>query len=243
MQKTGFLGLFKVNKPVLGMIHLKGESRAEKLALAAKEIDLMADNGIDGVIIENYFGSPEDVEVVLREVARREDIVYGLNVLDDDVRAFELAGQYDAKFIQLDSVAGHLVLADDAKFHAFISRARERTDTYVLGGVRFKYQPYLSGRPLPEDLRIGMDRSDAIVVTGDGTGMETDLAKIREFRAITGDFSLVVGAGLTAENCRAQMAIADAAIIGSYLKDTYRADGIVCAEHIRAFMGEVRKLR
>ena len=51
----------------------------------------------------------------------------------------------------------------------------------LLGGVRFKYQPVHSGRTLEEDLRIGMERCDAIVCTGEGTGIPTPLGKVEEF--------------------------------------------------------------
>ncbi|KON90219.1 membrane complex biogenesis protein, BtpA family [Sporosarcina globispora] len=226
------------------MIHLKGESKEEKLKIAKNEIDQLIENGIDAVIIENYFGSPEDVEEVLKYIYKeRKNIIYGINVLDDDKKAFELAMKYEAKFIQLDSVAGHLTIEEDEKYHEFIDHMRTQTNAFVCGGVRFKYQPYLSGRSLEEDLKIGMSRCDGIVVTGTGTGIETDLEKIKEFRTLIGDFPLIVGAGLTAENCDTQLAIADAAIIGSYLKDSFKDDGDVSVKHVKHFMDTLQKVR
>ena len=65
-EKRRFLELFKTEKPILAMIHLKGDSGEEKLEIAKTEIDQLIENGIDAVIIENYFGSPEDVEEVLK---------------------------------------------------------------------------------------------------------------------------------------------------------------------------------
>jgi len=244
-EKRNFLDLFKTVKPVLAMIHLKGDSREEKLEIAKREIDQLIDNGMDAVIIENYFGNPDDVEEVLKYIYQeRKHIIYGVNVLEDDKRAFELAIKYEAKFIQIDSVAGHLNIEEDKKFHDFIIQMREQTNAFVLGGVRFKYQPYLSGRSLEEDLKIGMSRCDGIVVTGEGTGLETDLEKIQVFRTIIGkDFPLVVGAGLTAENSGTQLSIADGAIIGSFLKDTYKDDGNVSVKHVNHFMESLQKLR
>ncbi|MEH7343512.1 BtpA/SgcQ family protein [Bacillus sp. JJ1532] len=244
-QNTAFYDLFNTSKPVLAMIHLKGDSREEMLKIAKHEIDLLIENEIDAVIIENYFGSIEDMEEVLKYVYKeRKNIIYGINVLDDDKKAFELAMKYDAKFIQIDSVAGHLTVEEDKKFHEFINQMRAQTNVLVFGGVRFKYQPYLSGRSLEEDLTIAMSRCDGIVVTGSGTGMETDLEKIREFRTLIGNqFPLIVGAGLTAENCGSQLSIADGAIVGSYLKDSYKDTGDVCAAHVKNFMKEILKIR
>ncbi|CAH2715001.1 hypothetical protein BACCIP111895_02178 [Neobacillus rhizosphaerae] len=234
--------MFQTRKPVLAMIHLKGNGRDEMLKIAKKEIDLLIENGIDAVIVENYFGSPDDVEEVLKYIYKeRTNIIYGINILDDDKKAFELATKYEAKFIQLDSVAGHLNIEEDGKYHRLINHMRSQTKVFVLGGVRFKYQPYLSGRSLEEDLRIGMSICDGIVVTGTGTGMETNLEKIKEFRTIIGkDFPLIVGAGLTAENCGTQLAIADGAIVGSYLKDSYKDTGDVSVNHVKSFMKAVQ---
>jgi len=244
-KKRNFLELFKTVKPILGMIHLKGENTEEKLEIAKREIDQLIENGIDAVIIENYFGSPEDVEKVLKYIYKeRKDIIYGVNILDDDKRGFELANKYEAKFIQIDSVSGHLEIDKDEMYDEFIQKMREQTNAFVLGGVRFKYQPYLSGRTLEEDLKIGMRRCDAIVVTGTGTGIETNLDKINEFRAIIGDeFPLIVGAGLSAENCSSQLELADGAIIGSYLKDNYKDNGNVNVEHVHYFISELQKFR
>ncbi|MFK9095032.1 BtpA/SgcQ family protein [Bacillus salipaludis] len=245
MESKRFLDLFQTRKPVLAMIHLKGNSREEKLKIAKKEIDLLIENGIDAVMVENYFGSQDDVEEVLKYIFKeRRTIIYGINVLDDDKKAFELAMKYDAKFIQIDSVAGHLTMEEDEKFHEFINQMRAQTNAVLLGGVRFKYQPYRSGRTLEEDIKIGVSRCDGIVVTGTGTGMETDLEKIKKFRKLIGNhFPLVVGAGLTAENCCPQLAIADGAIIGSYLKDSYKDNGNVSANHVKSFMQAVQELR
>jgi len=107
--------------------------------------------------------------------------------------------------------------------------------------VRFKYQPYLSNRSLKADLEIGMEHCDAIAVTGAGTGIDTEIEKIREFRKIIGNFSLVVAAGMTKETIREKLSIGDAAIVGSTFKDNRKDSGDVSAEHVREFMNEVER--
>ena len=235
---------FDSTNPVFAMLHLKGEGTASKLETAKREIEALWAGGVDAVIVENYFGSVDDVVVVcdyLRTSA--PEVTFGINVLNDDWHAFELANEYGARFIQLDSVAGHLDPAQDADFAARLADERAASKTLVLGGVRFKYQPYLSGRTLEEDLLLGAARADAIVVTGEGTGKETPLEKTAEFRRIIGaGYPLVVGAGVTVENCRAQLENANAVIVGSYLKDTYQDTGDVDAAHVREFVTAIRAL-
>lgn len=244
MSSQSFLESFATAKPVLAMLHLKGENHAERFERAKREIDHLWSNGVDAVIVENYFGDVNDVVAVcdhLRTV--RPDVVFGVNVLKDDWLAFDIANEFGARFLQLDSVAGHLPVPEDHEFASRLAEAREASAAYVLGGVRFKYQPYLSGRSLEEDLRLGAQRCDAIVVTGDGTGLQTPTSKTAEFRSVLGaDFPLVVGAGVTPENCATTLAQADAVIVGSYLKDTYIDSGDVDPDHVRVFVGAVRQL-
>lgn len=236
--------VFGTDKPIIGMLHLKGSTDQEILEIAEKEMEILLSGQADGVLVENYFGSPQQAEMVLRFISEKyPDICYGINLLHDDVMGFELAQKYHAKFIQLDSVAGHLNPQEDKEFDTFITNVRGKCGAFVLGGVRFKYQPYKSGRRLDEDLMIGMKRCDAIVVTGDATGQETDLSKIGTFRDIIGDFPLFVGAGMTPENVAEQMRFADGAIVGSYFKDTYKDTGDICGEHVKKFMKEVLQVR
>ncbi len=233
-----FLDIFKSKKPIMAMIHLKGETDEEIFERAKKEINIYYENGVDAVIVENYFGNYNHMVKVLEYLKENmPEKVYGVNCLDNDTMNFELAMKYDADFIQLDSVAGHLDLINDVTFDAFMKLFRERFNGCVMGGVRFKYQPYKSGRSLEEDLRIGMTRCDAIVVTQDATGQETSMEKINEFRSIMDDdFPLVIGAGMTPENCEKQFEVGDAAIVGSYFKDTYKDTGDVDASHVKTMI-------
>lgn len=239
-----FLSIFKNKKPIFAMLHLGGNSDEEVLEKAKKEINIYIEGGVDAIIVENYFGNYYNMEQVLTYLVESKlDIVYGVNCLRLDAMGFDLAKRFNASFVQLDSVVGHVKLRDDYTVEAFLKKQREEYDGYVLGGVRFKYQPVLSNRTLEEDLRIGMTRCDAVVVTENATGEETSLEKIQEFRDIIGSFPMVVGAGLTPENCDKQFKIADAAIVGSYFKDTYKDTGDVTLSHVRKLMDRVSEIR
>ena len=239
-----FLDLFQHDKPIIGMIHLNGNDDIDILTKAIREVGVYTKNGIDAVLIENYFGDVNNVEQVLDYLYNYQDsIIYGVNVLGDYNKAFELANKYAAKFIQIDSVAGHLNFFNDCIFENDIKYLRSSSEAFVLGGVRFKYQPYLSGRSLEEDLVIGMNRCDAIVVTGTGTGKETDLEKIKKFREILKNYPLIIGAGLNPDNCEKQLLIADAGIVGSYLKTQHKDYGDVSLEYVDELVGKVKRLR
>ena len=212
--------VFGVNKPILGMLHLSGYGAEKKMAIAREEIGILYRNGVNAVLVENYFGDCVDVENALKYLQETyPDKVYGVNMLGFPEMAFDLARKYGAKFVQMDSVCGHLEPNYEKPFLKKLEALRGDGDIFLLGGVRFKYQPVRSGRTLEEDLKLGMARCDAIVVTGAGTGISTDLEKIKTFRAILGDFPLIVGAGMTADTAREQLSFSDGAIVGSYFKE------------------------
>ena len=239
-----FSEYMKSRKPVMGMLHLKGGSEKAVLDRAKREIDIYLECGVDALLVENYFGSTEDCERVLRHLHKSlPESLYGVNILGDYRTAFRLSGEYGAKFIQLDSVCGHLPPAKDAEFAEDLDELRSRGDAAVLGGVRFKYQPVLSGRSVGEDLRLGMQRCDAVVVTGEGTGIATPIGKVEEFRGVVGDFPLVVGAGVTIDSVAESVPLCDGMIVGSWFKYGHSVYEDVCRGHVRSFMDRVRGCR
>jgi predicted TIM-barrel enzyme len=238
-----FLEIFDNPKPILAMLHLKGDTLEEILERVVIEADIYHQCGVDAMIVEDYFG---DVTAVIKSLEllknERPDYCLGVNVLDDFPKSYELCQQFDLPFMQVDSICGHLNEADEKDYLRMVDRYREESEVAVIGGVRFKYQPVLSNRSLEEDLKIGMAHCDAIAVTGSGTGVETSTDKIKAFRAIIGAFPLVVAAGVTLETLEEKLSIGDAAIVGSTFKDTRKDTGDVFQPHVCEFMSEVKRL-
>ena len=234
-----FMKTFKTDKPIIGMLHLRGNDNEDVLRIAREETEMMYRNGVAAVLVEDYFGSSSDVIRVLQMLQRDfEDQVYGVNLLGNFVGSYRAAQQYGAAFMQVDSICGHLPPTTEESYFSEVDACRAAGDVFVLGGVRFKYQPVCSGRTLEEDLNITRQHCDAVVVTGSGTGIETDLEKIREFRTIPGEFPLIVGAGMTAEKVKEQLAYSDGGIVGSYFKKDGNASfrNPMEEERVRAFM-------
>lgn len=239
-----FLELFKNKKPIIGVIHLKGDTEDEILERAKKEIQIYVDNEIDGILMENYYGNYNHLVKSLEYITSLDlDIPIGVNVLNVDALGFHLANQYDLDFMQIDSVVGHVKPRDESSLEEFFNMYRRQSKAKLIGGVRFKYQPMLSVNTVEEDLAIGKTRCDAIAVTENATGQETSMDKIELFRKELSDFPLVVAAGLTTNNVKEQLLVGDAAIVGSYFKDTRKDTGDLKAEHVKEFMDVVKKLR
>lgn len=242
--KNGILSLFQNDKPIVGVIHSKGDSVDDAVTLAAKESDAYAENGIDGILVETYFGNYKSADAILAMIKKRHvNIPLGINCLNVDAMGFEMAIDHNCSFIQVDSVVGHVKPRDEESIAEFFKRYRARTDAYLMGGVRFKYQPVLSVNTVEKDLMVAMTRCDAICVTQDATGQETSIEKIKSFRNAIGNFPLFVCAGITPENVSEQLKYADGAVTGSYFKDTYKDTGTVCPEHVRKLMNVVEGIR
>lgn len=227
--------------PILGMIHLAGQNPVKR---ALEELALFEEEGVDGAIIENYHGSVEDVIATLQEtLERKSNVVIGLNVLPNEFyQSLPLAQKCGADFVQLDQVAG-IYRSGQLDFEHYKQVKSQHPEIIVLGGVWPKYYHPVKGSYLETDLRLGMQRAEAIVVTGAGTGKETPFDKIKRFKEIMGNHPLVVGAGLTPDNAYEQLCISNGAIVGTSLKIEDNTYNPMDRQRIRDFMSVVKEAR
>ena len=244
MLQTKFCEVFRSSKPIIGMIHLTGD---DPVSRALDELRVFEEEGLDGVIVENYHNKdPRVLEQALQVVSRQAvRVAVGVNVSPNDYhRSITLATQTHASFVKLDHVGGRYEQGSlDYNLSEYETIRARYPRIPVLGGVHPKdYIPFL-GSSLGSDLHQGARRADAIVVSGYRTGMETPLARIAEFRRILGEYPLIIGAGLNPTNAYAQLQIADGAIVGTWLKvgDDTRND--LDRYKIRDLMVEVYRVR
>jgi len=229
-----FFDLFNAEKPIIGMIHLAGNNEKEKINRALEEISIFEEEGVAGAIVEDYHGSVDDVFNALKAISKRKTkLVIGVNTLRYPYFAFKLAGEFMAKFIQFDSVQ-----TPDLNLDYYDKLRKEYENLCVLGGIRFKYKRE-TGNPLEQDLTEGMSRCEAIVTTGEGTGIETPTEKLIEFKRILGDFPLIVGAGVNLNNVYEQLSITNGAIVGSYFKD-YDTSQKIIRERVSGLMSKIK---
>jgi len=224
----------KFNKSIFGMIHLASVVPVER---AIEEIKIYEEEGLQGIIVENYHGGVNDIIDTLESIDTKMDI--GVNVLPNEYeKAFEIAHKYGGKFIQLDFISGRYERDRAIDVDDYLSYRNRYPNIKVLGGVWPKYYTPVKGSNLEEDLKMGMKLCDAIVVTGQGTGKETPLDKIKYFRSVIGNFPLIIGAGLTADNIN-QMEWVDGAIVGSYFKPGGATTAKVDRELVKKFMSKL----
>jgi hypothetical protein len=229
--------LFGVKKPVIGMIHLTGDYN-EKVSNALKELLLYQEEDVDGAIVEDYHGAPSDIWEVMRQSNNSDfKIVRGINCLAKSYLGFSFAQELGAKFVQFDSVE-----SSNLDVQRYLDLRERYSDIAVLGGVRFKYQP-TTGKSLDEDLKDACRICEAIVTTGEGTGIETPFDKLQDFKLHLPNFPLFVGAGVTIDNVAQQLNVCDGAIVGSYFKYENKTENQIDRSKVRDFMQVVKKLR
>jgi len=235
------------NRPVIGVIHLMGHGRETKIKRALEEIAIFEEEGVDAALVENFSGSIQDVIDTLAEIYRREPkIVIGVNILPNEFpRSLSLAEGYGGKFVQLDYVAG-TYSSSELDYESYCRDKEKHPDIVVLGGVWPKYYEPVEGSDLEEDIKIGMQRAEAVVVTGEGTGKETPLDKIKIFRKVAGDQGdhlVILGAGSTIQNAYQQLPLVDGVIIGTDLKFNGDIRNPVDRKRVKDYMAAVKQIR
>jgi predicted TIM-barrel enzyme len=227
------------NKPIFAMIHLAGHP----VDRAMKEIQLLQEEGVEGIIVENYHGSIRDIIDVMKELRNHTlNMKIGINILPNEFQeSIHISDVYGADFVQLDFVSGNYKRTTPINELELNHMRNKYPNVKIIGGVHPKY--YEPTSDLITDLNDGMVRCDAIAVTGSGTGKETPLDKIKMFRETIGDFPLIVGAGLDTSNMVEQLSIADGAIVGSCLKPYKRTQEIISRDLVQEFMEIKRTIK
>lgn len=235
--KKSFWEIFGTDKKILiGMIHLAGNGSNEKISRALEEISIYKKAGFNGVIIENYIGSVDDLFETLRDITTRKfNLVLGVNILGNFRGSFRTANDFLLPFIQIDSIH-----PADTPWEEYNQIRGRYHDICVLGGINFKYQTQEREEGLVRELKRAMPRCEAIVTAGKGTGIETPLKNLEGIRKIIGDFPLISGAGVNKNNAYATSRIVDGIIIGSYLK-YYNITAKIIPERCQEIRREVDK--
>lgn len=236
-----------------------GGSFSPIIERALADAEALASGGVDGVIVENYGDAPfhpdtlppetiAALAVCVAEVARTTDLPVGVNALRNDARgALAVAVAAGARFIRINVHTG-AQLADQGwltgRAHETLrERARLRADVAILADVFVKHAAPPAGMSIEQAARDAWHRglADGLIVSGEGTGLETDLARVRAVKAAVPEAPVWIGSGITTVNARASLEVADGAIVGSALQEGGVAGGAVDPARVRALVEAARR--
>lgn len=233
-------------KAIIGMIHLAAlpgtpsnkRSVDEIAESAVAEANVLRDAGIDALAIENMHDTPylkgavgpeitAAMTIVAREVRRAAQLPCGIQILAGANReALAVALAAGLEFIRAEGFAFAHV-ADEGIFESCAGellryrRVIGADSIAVWTDIKKKH----SSHAITADVGLASTaraaeflRSDAVVVTGSVTGHAPTAGEIAAAREAT-RLPIIVGSGVTVENFPALLARADAAIVGSAIKE------------------------
>ena len=243
--------LFGVNKAFIGMVHLPplpgsprwpGDIKAV-LAEARHDALVLAEGGVDALIVENFGDAPFNPRSVgpetvaamtaaVQTVKDSVDIPIGINVLRNDPRAaLAIAVVTGASFVRANVHYGVMV-ADEGlvkgRAHETLRyRHNLQADEKIkiFADVLVKHAEPLVSVDIVHVARETVQRglADVLIVTGPATGSAMATEHVSTVKEAVPAVPVLVGSGLDESNAAELLAIADGAIVGTSLK----VDGVV----------------
>lgn len=248
---TVFKKLFSTDKPVIACIHLPALPGApaydgDMAAIyqhAVQEAVLFEKCGVDALIIENFSDKPfypgkvpaetiASLAAISREVINAVSIPVGINVLRNDANAaMAIATAVGAHFIRvnihMNAVVSEQGIIQGDSHNTLRLRQNLKSKVLIFADVGVKHAAALASRGLAIETKDLCERgfADAVIVSGDLTGSETnvnDLDIVKKHSSVP----VLIGSGVTPDNLQS-LAQADGFIVGSYFKNEGKANNSV----------------
>lgn len=255
---------------VIGMVHVRAlpgtprhrESMTAILERAREEARVLAEAGLDALLVENMHDVPylnravgPEVTAAMTllgsEVKRVSGLPVGVQILAGANReALAAAHAAGLDFIRTEGfVFSHV--ADEGVMHACAGELLRYRRAIGAGGVQIlaDIKKKHSSHAITADLDIAETAraaaffgADGVIVTGRATGVEADPGELGAVRAAVG-VPVLVGSGVTFENLPRFLPLADGLIVGSGLKVNGHWANPVDPARAKALMALVRSLR
>jgi uncharacterized protein len=232
----------------------------EVVSRARTEAEALLEAGFDGLLVENYgdvpfhpgLVPPETVAALTLAVSQLRTIAgdrpVGVNVLRNDARSgVGISAAAGAAFLRVNVHTGTMFtdqgVLEGRAWETVRSREALAPRLLILADVLVKHAvppPGTDPGQAARDLRR-RGLADILVVSGPGTGEETDPERLRQVREAVPEAPVWIGSGLTPENAPRLLAEADGAIVGSALHRDGVAGRGLDARRVSAFQAAVRE--
>jgi uncharacterized protein len=233
---------------------------ARATAAALADARALLEGGVDALLVENWGDAPfaagrvepgtvAAMAAIVSEIRRTwSEAPLGINVLKNDGRAaLAVACAVGARFIRVNVHAG-AVLADQGivqsdAYHVLRDRRLLAADVAIFADVGGKHAVPLAPLETEQLARDLVHRAlaDVLVVSGPATGQPTSLADVKRVHGAVPGTPLVVGSGVTPDTVGECLSIADAAIVGTWLKRDGDVNQLVDPDRVRRLVGAARQ--
>lgn len=236
---------FNHPQPIIGVVHLppligspqSKQPFSEIRTRALSDAAVLIDNGIDGIIIENYGDAPfypDNVEphtvaalaLVTDEIRERyPQTLIGVNVLRNDAKsAMAIATVTGASFIRVNVHTGAMLtdqgLIQGRAHETLRYRSTLKSEVKIFADIAVKHAVPLAPIDIvtsaEDTYRRGL--ADALIVTGTATGKSTDLGQLKTVQSAIPQASIFAGSGVTVDNIAEVLQYADGVIVGTSIK-------------------------
>jgi len=268
MQK--FQSIFKIAKPIIGMIHLKALPGSPKfdnninaiINSALNELNIYKKAGIDAIVIENMHDVPylknnvgheisSLMSIIAYQIKKESNLPCGIQILSSaNKAALAIAKNTNLDFIRAEGfVFGHV--ADEGYIDANageLLRYRKQLNAdniAIFTDIKKKH----SSHTITSDIDIVETAkaaefflSDGLIITGKSTGYNADINELTQVKNAC-NLPVIVGSGITIENVSEYLKVSDALIVGSYFKKNGYWENPLDYERVATFMQKANTLK
>ncbi|MFB0560542.1 MAG: BtpA/SgcQ family protein [Candidatus Lokiarchaeia archaeon] len=255
--------IFKCDQPLIGVIHLPPLPGSPRHELSLEEIyerslrdaEAYSKGGMNGIILENYGDAPfhpsrvgpetvASMAYIATRLTEKIDLPLGVNILRNDaLAALSIAYVVGGKFVRVNVLSGAVitdqgVIESEAykvlRFRTILGAKRVK----IFADVHVKHAVQLKERPIELEAYELLNRSlaDALIVTGESTGMEADINKIRKIKEKIPQSIVLAGSGVNRNNLSKYLAICDGVIVGTHLKKNEVTENPVDPVKVKEFV-------
>ncbi|HOX56127.1 MAG TPA: BtpA/SgcQ family protein [Candidatus Paceibacterota bacterium] len=260
--------LFDTHRKVLiGVVHLRPLPGAPRwqgdmeavIRLAVNDARAYERGGAHALFIENFGDipftrgsvAPETIAAMAaagRAVRQAVKLPVGFNVLRNDARAaLALCAVCGGAFIRVNVHTGGMLtdqgLIEGNAYETLRYRQRVCPRAQIFADVHVKHAVPLGNWTIEDAARDTVERGlvDALIVSGAGTGLETDLADVERVRRTAPSTKILLGSGVTLANVREFLPVADGFIVGSSLKAGGKVSNPVDPKRVAALVRAIKR--
>jgi membrane complex biogenesis BtpA family protein len=260
-------GFFSADsKRLIGVVHLRPlpgspgwrEDLEKVIELAVNDARAYERGGAHALFIENFGdvpftkahvgpGTVAAMAAAGRTIREAVKLPIGFNVLRNDAcAALALCAACGGSFIRVNVHCGAMLtdqgLIEGNAFETLRYRQRVCPAAKIFADVHVKHAVPLGNWSIEAAARDTLERglADALIISGSGTGLATDLADVERVRRACPSAKLFLGSGVTASNAHDFLPLADGFIVGTSLKTSGRIDKPVDHKRVAALVRAMR---
>jgi hypothetical protein len=253
-------------KLLIGVVHLRplpGSPRwhgdmESVVELAVNDAHAYERGGAHALFIENFGDvpftrgsvAPETIAAMAaagRAIRDAVKLPIGFNVLRNDAcAALALCAVCGGAFIRVNVHTGAMLtdqgLIEGNAYDTLRYRRRICPAAQIFADVHVKHAVPLGNWTIEDAARDTVERglADALIVSGTGTGLATDLADVERVRHTCPATKVLLGSGVRLENIRDFLPVADGFIVASSLKLNGKLSNPVDVKRVAALVRALR---